>query len=182
MRIAREYQNVINMEHAAFEPSGFGQWKMESTLLFNREVKPLCERLNERLSGYVKWKMQQAYGERKWVEELPVEVAKKAFEREVAEGYKEPRENYIDLADYEKIIEKHSPEPFELEVFTAPGQKGGSKKQRLAWFARLLRVRNKTAHPERDPVTEEEFGEIRALDEWLSPRLDRGGTERPERA
>ena len=84
------------------------------------------------------------------------------------------RRNYVDLADYEKIIEKNSQEVFDLEVFTAPGQKG-NKKQRLAWFARLLRVRNKTAHPERDPVTEEEFGEIRDLDEWLTPRLDDGG-------
>ena len=175
MRVAREYQNAVNGEHEAFEPEGFRQWKKESTLVFNREVKPLCERLNERLSRYVRKNMKREHGENKWVEALPDEVAKRGFERMVAEAYKEPLENYINLADYEKIIEKNSQGAFDLAVFTAPGQKGGSKKQRLAWFAKLLRVRNKTAHPERDPVTEEEFREIQELDGWLSPRLDDGG-------
>ena len=119
--------------------------------------------------------MKQEYGEKRWVEELPDEVAKKAFERRVAEGYKEPLENYINLADYEKIIERNSQDVFSLDVFTAPGEKGRSKKQRLAWFAKLLRVRNKTAHPERDPVTEDEYGQIRELDGWLSPRLAEEG-------
>ena len=175
-RVAREYQNAVNADHERFEPEGFRQWKKESTLMFNREVKPLCERLNEGLSRYVRKRMKEAYGQLKWLEALPDEVAKKAFEREVAEGYKEPRENYIDLADYEKIVEKNSPKVFDLAVFTAPEQKGGSKRQRLAWFAKLLRVRNKTAHPERDPVTEEECREIRDLDAWLSSRLDDGGS------
>ena len=77
MRIAREYQNAIWAEHETFEPEGFPQWKKESTLLFNKEVKPLCERLNQRLSGYVRREMQRVYGEMRWVEELPDEVAKK---------------------------------------------------------------------------------------------------------
>ena len=46
----------------------------------------------------------------------------------MAEGYKERLENYIDLADYEKIIEKKSQDVFSLDVFTAPGEKGRSKK------------------------------------------------------
>ena len=174
MRVAREYQNAINADHEGFEPDGFRQWKKESTRMFNEQVKPICERLNQGLSRYVRTKMKRVYGEKKWVEELPPEVAKKAFDRRIMEGYKEPLENYIDLADYERIIERNSPAVFALEDFTPPGQQGGSKKQRLAWFARLLRVRNKTAHPERDPVTEDECAEIRALDEWLTPRLAAG--------
>ena len=43
MRVAREYQNAVHTEHEAFEPAGFRQWKKESTLVFNGEVKPLCE-------------------------------------------------------------------------------------------------------------------------------------------
>ena len=175
MRVAREYQNAVNAEHETFEPDGFLQWKKESTLLFNREVKPLCEGLNRRLSGYVRKKMRQAHGDKRWMQSLPDEVLKKSYERMIAEGHKEPQENYVDLADYEKIIEKNSPEVFDMEAFTPPGQKGGSKRQRLGWFAKLLRVRNKTAHPERDPVTEEEYGEIRELDDWLTPRLEDGG-------
>ena len=84
--------------------------------------------------------MKEAYGEKKWTEALPVEVAKKTFERMALEGYKEPQENYVDLADYEKIIEKNSKEVFNIDVFTAPGQQGGSNKKKLEWFATLLRV------------------------------------------
>lgn len=172
IRIAREYENAINADDSTFEPEGFVQWKRESTLEFNRRVKPLCEKLNERLSGYVRKKMKNMYGEARWLEALPKEVATKAFQKRVDEDYKEPLENYIGLGDYEKIIEKNTKEVFDLEVFTAPAQKGGSKRQRLGWFATLLRVRNKTAHPERDPVTEQEYTEVRALDGWLSPRLE----------
>ena len=171
-RIAREYQNAINYNDNDFKPEGFAQWKKESTRLFNETVKPLCERLNTRLSGYVRKKMKQAYGEQRWLQELPDDVAKKTYDRRVSEGYKEPQENYVDLADYEKIIEKNSKEVFNIDVFTAPGQKGGSKKKKLAWFAQLLRVRNKISHPERAAVTEEEYEAIRKLDDWLSPRLN----------
>ena len=175
MRVAREYQNAINTDFEAFCPEGFLQWKKESTLLFNRQVKPLCERLNRGLSRYVREKMKLAHGENKWMQSLPDDVLKKSYERMIAEGHKEPQENYVDLADYERIIEKNSPEVFDLAVFTRPGQKGGNKSQRLGWFSRLMRVRNKTAHPERDPVTEEEYGEIRELDDWLTPRLGDDG-------
>ncbi len=171
IQIAREYQNAINCDDEDFKPEGFAQWKKESTRLFNEKVKPLCERLNTRLSGYVRKKMKEAYGEENWQKELPPEVAKKAFERRVSEGYKEPLENYVDLADYEKIIEKNSKAVFNIDVFTAPGQKGGSNRKKLAWFASLLRVRNKISHPERASVTEEEYETIRKLDTWLSPQL-----------
>ena len=172
-RIAREYQNAINHDNTDFNPEGFSQWKKESTRLFNDKVKPLCERLNTRLSGYVRKKMKEAYGEKHWQEKLPPEVVKKAFDRRVSEDYKEPLENYVDLADYEKIIEKNSKEVFDIDVFTAPEQKGGSNKKKLEWFGSLLRVRNKTSHPERAAVTEEEYETIRELDAWLFPRLDK---------
>ena len=175
MRVAREYKNAVNADFGTFCPEGFLQWKKESTLLFNRQVKPLCERLNRLLSSYVREKMKLAHGEDKWMQSLPSEVLKKSYERMIAEGHREPQENYVDLADYEKIIEKNSPGVFDLEVFTGPGQRGGNKKQRLRWFSRLIRVRNKTAHPERDPVTEEEYREIRELDDWLTPRLGADG-------
>ena len=172
-RVACEYQNAINCDDKDFEPEGFAQWKKESTRVFNGKVKPLCDKLHTRLSGYVREKMKEAYGAKKWTEALPVEVAKKTFERMALEGYKEPQENYVDLADYEKIIEKNSKEVFDIDVFTAPGQQGGSNKKKLEWFASLLRVRNKVSHPERLSVTEEEYETIRKLDAWLFPRLDK---------
>ncbi len=171
IRIAREYQNAINDEDDGFNPEGFQQWKKESTLVFNAKVKPLCEKLNGALRDYVRKRMKEVHGEKKWIESLPTEVATKTFERRALEGYKESQENYIDLADYEKIIDKNSGEVFDIAVFTTPGFKGGSNKKKLSWFAPLIRVRNKTAHPERDPVTEEEYETIRILHDWLAPRL-----------
>ena len=107
-RIAREYQNAINAEDDGFIPEGFQQWKKERTLVFNEKAKPLCEKLNAILRDYVRKRMKEVYGENKWVESLPTEVATKTFERRALEGYKEAQENYIDLADYEKIIYKNS--------------------------------------------------------------------------
>ena len=70
-------------------------------------------------------------------------------------------------------VRRNSKEVFDIDVFTAPEQKGGSNKKKLEWFASLLRVRNKTSHPERGGVTEEEYETIRKLDAWLFPRLDK---------
>ena len=170
-RIAREYENAINAEDGGFIPEGFQQWKKESTLVFNEKVKPLCEKLNAGLRDYVRRNMKKFYGEKKWVESLPREVATKTFERRVAEDYKEAQENYIDLADYEKIIDKNSDDVFNIDIFTPPDFKGGGNKKKLAWFAPLIRVRNKTSHPERDPVTEDEYETIQRLHAWLAPRL-----------
>ena len=171
IRIAREYQNAINAEDDGFIPEGFRQWKKEKTLIYNAKVKPLCEELNGSLRDYVRKRMKEVHGERRWMEYLPTEVATKTYGRMVTEGYTEAQENYIDLADYERIIEKNNGEVFNMAVFTTPGFKGGNNKKKLSWFAPLIRVRNKTAHPERDPVTEEEYETIRTLHEWLAPRL-----------
>ena len=61
----------------------------------------------------------------------------------------------------------------EKDATGTKGKKGSQKERGTKWFVELSRIRNKTAHPERTAVTEEENNWLDNLISWISPNFDK---------
>ena len=90
---------------------------------------------------------------------VPLKVRTEVAGRREASPERGGYEQYFELPDYRSIARDH----WELfEPWFAYGD-GRSKDSQLKWFAPLIDIRNRTAHPERGPVSGSEIEFIKQL-------------------
>jgi hypothetical protein len=94
-----------------------------------------------------------------WRKGVPERVRQEVAARREASPSGGKLEEFFELIDYKTIAEKQ----WEIfQPFFGYGD-GRSKESRLAWFQKVNEVRNRIAHPERGPVSDDELALIESV-------------------
>lgn len=166
--LVREFQKRINEIYPSFNPQGLDKWIKDNSGEFNENSKSITERLELSIREHVFSLLKTEFNDRWWKDGVPQTIRTKAAAMSEEKGAEEPKENFIFLLDYKKIIESK----WELfkEFYSDPEMKSGKENQ-LKWFDQLNEIRNKVSHPGRAKVSEVELMFLNKLDNWLYPQI-----------
>ena len=105
---------------------------------------------------------QQKYGEKEsewWAQGVPLMVRQDCANLQENDPERKEKEQYITLIDYYKIA-YHNWSLFESDfAFT----KDGGKDKKLSWIKDLNKIRNKTHHVEKWPLSKDEVELVRQI-------------------
>ena len=174
-KVLREFQNVINDEFADFLPEGLEQWQKESTGIYNEASRKLGDEAQLKVRDYIFEKLREEFGakdDRWWSDGIPKDIQKRCAAERIEQGDQVGSDNkYMLLLDYRAIVKAHT--KLFMNTFTEPGMESASIENRLKWFVRWNSIRNKYSHPEKGKVTEEEYGFMKQLRDWLYKRIEK---------
>jgi DNA sulfur modification protein DndB len=171
-KVTMEFLNAIHMEFPNFKPDGLDQWIKEHTGQFNMPSYDLGHNSIEPLIHESVVKLLKVhFGEKSWWNEgIPRAIQKLCADARIDSGSQEPDWHFLNTIHYQTIIDKN----WALlgAYYTPPGLESSSKEKKFAWLARLNALRQRYSHPQRDILTEEEFLELKAMNEWLQSKLN----------
>ncbi len=166
--LVREFQKKIHDVITQFNPVGLEKWLVDNSGEFNEKSKSITEYLELLIREHVFHTLKIELNDRWWRDGVPQQIRTKAAFSSEEKGGEEPKENFVYLLDYKKIIEAK----WELykEYYSDPEIKSGKENQ-LKWFDRLNEIRNKVSHPGRAKVTEDESIFLNKLNNWLTEKI-----------
>lgn len=168
--LIREIQKNVRDKFPSFAPPGLDEWLKENTGNHNESSRNITEIIETHIRNFVFDKLKELFHDKWWDEGVPREIQKNAAVTAIDKGNKEPRENFIFLLDYKKIIEKAAVWSIFKDFFADPEFKSGKENQ-LKWFDTLNEIRNKVSHPGRAKVTTSEAEFLENLRSWLLPLI-----------
>ena len=149
-----------------FSPKGLTKWKETRSDKYNDEAGKLLHDIRLEIKKRAFEVLRREYGvQRWWNDGVPKNVQQKCAKEAINEGQVEPDHNYMYLLGYHDIIDKES--KLLIDLLTMPGEQQSSKSDKLKWLRRLSAIRNRTAHPEREPATEEDRDYVKSVHNWL---------------
>jgi DNA sulfur modification protein DndB len=166
-KVLREFENAINEKYSEFVPDpSFLKWKEASSGKYNEETERRAKEVQRKIRTVVFDLLKKQFGEGGWwIQGVPKKIQQQCAARAIEQDRKEPEDHYLVLLDYLEIIDKQS--SLLIHAFTRPGEEQFSKGDKLKWFSRLNEIRNKMAHPEREPATEEDRDYVKSIHDWL---------------
>jgi hypothetical protein len=168
-------QAMMMMQHISrarndFSPPGLKEFIDSQDVEGTREARDLIDDVQRRLFQYVFAKLKKEMGEDEggwWAQGVPQPVRETCVKLLEGDPERKRKEQYITLIDYYSII-GHNWQFFENEMaFT----KDGGKDKKLSWIKDLNKIRNKTHHVEKWPLTKDEVSLVKEIHKKLFERL-----------
>ena len=163
-----EMMRQINKKFPEFNPFGLQKHIEDNDEEKTKEVKLIIHDLEKKIHDDVIQSLKEEF-DNSWWSYIPKE-ARKDINDIKEENNESNVEKCFYLVHYEKIIFAN----WQLfENTYSIGKKGETgKKKNLAWFKRLIDLRNKTSHPQRGNVTKKEYDFVMDINEILVKRLE----------
>jgi len=160
----------INEAKPDFNPPGLKEYIDSQDFEGTKEARDLIDNIQRKLYDRVFNKLKNKFGHEEfgwWAKGVPPNVRESCVtEREKDPERKNP-EQYVTLIDYYSIA-AHNWEIFEEDLaFT----KEGGKDKKLSWLKELNKIRNKTHHVEKWPLSKEEVDFVRKVAEEVVKRF-----------
>ncbi|MCD4753800.1 MAG: DGQHR domain-containing protein [Anaerolineaceae bacterium] len=172
-KVQREFQNAIHKKFPEFNPDGLEQWIQESSGQFDNRAHELGHNFIEpMIDEFIIKMLKKEYGLKNdnwWISGVPNPVQKKCSERKIDDKSTNSPEHFLTTLHYLSIINSN----WKLlgDYFTPPGKGNVSKGKKLGWLEEFNKIRIKYSHPQREHVTEQDFGFLEDLHGWLSNNL-----------
>jgi DNA sulfur modification protein DndB len=152
----------IHKSKTEFNPSGLKEYIDSQDFEGTKEARDLIDDIQRILFEKVLTRLKQHFGEKEsewWAQGVPLTVRQDCANLQENDPERKEKEQYITLIDYYKIAYQNWPF-FESDfAFT----KDGSKDRKLSWIKDLNKIRNKTHHVEKWPLSKEEVKLVREI-------------------
>jgi DNA sulfur modification protein DndB len=159
----------IHKARPSFEPVGLDEYNKSQDRTGTMRARQLMPELQLRIQDATLRLLRSTFGkgdEGWWRQGVPIQVRQEVAARRELKGGE--LEQFFQLLDYKSIAAAN------WDLFKPFFKYGGgqSRDSSLAWFNPLNDIRNRTAHPEQGPVSDEELGMIEALMEHFDALAD----------
>jgi DGQHR domain-containing protein len=155
---------VISAAKPGFNPAGLEDYIRSQDRTGTNEARQLMPELQLKIQDASLRLLRSAYGDGEdnwWRKGVPLKVRTEVAGRKEANERAGQVEQFFELLDYKAIAAM--PQNWEsFKPYFGVGPRQG-KEASLSWFDRLNELRNRIAHPERGPVSEDELTFIRDL-------------------
>lgn len=169
-KVRRELQIILNKKINEFSPEGLSDYIKTTSGKYVAETNDFISSLQKLLNKVTIIVLKNEFGEDDWWDDgVPEKIRLECTAIYVKEKRVENEWNYLMLINYKEIA-LNNWKLFD-NIFTPPKQTSAKKGDRVSWFNKMNKIRNKCFHPERSDVKEEEYIFIKTLSEWLKPRL-----------
>ena len=167
----KEFLVVLNTNNAKITSPTLVNYLKNKKSKFNDHTKLIVEDLEIKIKEITLDKLKKKYpNEKDWYEKGVTKEIQIASNTQWIQNDREGDEwNFFYLLDYQAIILFNKNEL--LPVFTRIGEEQKSNKDKLKWFVKLNRIRNKVSHPSRGPISEDEYNFVVSLKEWLKAKV-----------
>lgn len=171
-KVLREFQHAIHLEEISFIPSGLEEWIENQSGVYNEPAYNLGHKIIEPgIHKFILDGLKEAYKEEWWKLGISLNVRRKCQSRKEEDNPDGEAWEFLDLIDYSEIILYKNQRKNNWEIFGkyfTPPEATGKNKQRLSWIAHFNDIRKKYSHPQREPITKDEFTYLENLKNWLS--------------
>lgn len=169
-KVIREFQYAVNKSFEDFNPAGLEKWIKDNSGIYNNPSKLMGDEIQLGIRNFVFSKLKEELGEKNWwTQGVHKKIQTYCATAQIEEGHSEEIEHYLLTLHYQQIVKDNK--ALLLEYFTPNDMKSAGIDKRLSWFVQFNTIRKKFSHPERDKVTEEEFGFLTDLKEWLFSKI-----------
>jgi DNA sulfur modification protein DndB len=158
---------VLSNNNSNIKPDVLINYLKDKESKFNQLTPPITRELEIIIQKIIKNSLKEKYPiDEQWYQQgVPNDIQGKAAVDHINNNRKGKQWNYLYLLDYQKIILTNKNEL--LPIFTQPGEEQMKEKDKLKWFVKLNKIRNKASHPTREPIIENEYNFVFKLKEWL---------------
>ena len=160
----------IHKSKPEFNPSGLKEYIDSQDYEGTKEARDLIDKIQRMLFENVFDKLKKHFGEKEsewWAQGVPPGVRENCAKLRENDPERKNIEQYITLIDYYNIA-AHNWSLFESDLaFT----KDGGKDKKLSWIKDLNKIRNKTHHVEKWPLSKEEVDLVRKIAEEVIKRF-----------
>jgi hypothetical protein len=169
---------LIHAQKPGFDPPGLEAYLKSQDQTGTNTARQLMPELQLRIHDTTLRLLVGRFGEDEsgwWRKGVPEKVRTEVAARREASPEGGAYDQFFELLDYRAIAAALWEQ---FQPYFAYGD-GRSKEKQLSWFSSLNGIRNRIAHPERGPVSEEELAFIESLMEHfegLADTLPTGGT------
>jgi len=169
-KVIREFQYAVNKSFEDFNPVGLEKWIKDNSGIYNNPSKLMGDEIQLGIRNFVFSKLKEELGEKNWwTQGVHKKIQTYCATAQIEEGHSEEIDHYLLTLHYQQIVKDNK--ALLLEYFTPNDMKSAGIDKRLSWFVQFNTIRKKFSHPERDKVTEEEFGFLTDLKEWLFSKI-----------
>lgn len=170
-KAVNEFLVVLSENNSKINPNVLKKYLEEKESKFNQLTPPITRELEILIQQVTINALKEKYpSEKEWYElGVPSNIQEKAAVEHIRAKRQGDEWNYFYLIDYQAITLHNKSEL--LSFFTRPGDEQKKEKDKLNWFARLNKVRNKASHPSREPISEDEYNFVVSLKEWLKTKV-----------
>jgi len=159
---------VLSENNSKIKPDVLKNYLKEKESEFNKLTPPITIELELLIQKITIEVLKKKYpSENEWYTlGVPSSIQEKAAVEYIRANRKGNEWNYFYLLNYQEIIMHNKSEL--LSIFTRPGEEQMKEKDKLKWFVKLNKIRNKASHPTREPIIENEYNFVFKLKEWLT--------------
>ena len=169
-RYWRMFQKIINQKDNDFSPEGMKKYWDENSLDNYLNAQKIIAEIEKYLNCDVKNILEKEYG-KNWLRRgLPKKIFLEISERANDKNYDaDDSEEEVDpwnclyIINYKDIVTSQW-KLFE-ELYTWPGKENNNKKEKIAWFDQLNKIRNKCSHNHVASSSDIDF--LEELKKWL---------------
>jgi hypothetical protein len=161
-RVAFAMIEVINAAKPSFDPPGLEEFKKSKDATGTVEARQIMPELQLKIHAATVTLLKSKFGDDEkgwWRQGVPEKVRTEVAARREANPDPGGYEQFFELLDYRSIAARN----WDLcKPFFKFGE-GNSMEKQLDWFSKLVAIRNRIAHPERGPVSDEELFFLESL-------------------
>jgi DGQHR domain-containing protein len=161
----------IHKSKPEFNPTGLKEYIDSQDYEGTKEARDLIDNIQRMLFEKVFNRLKQNFGEKEsewWAQGVPPMVRENCAKLRENDPERKDIEQYITLIDYYNIVALNWP-LFESDfAFT----KDGGKDKKLSWIKDLNKVRNKTHHVEKWPLSKDEVELVREISRKVYDRFN----------
>lgn len=162
---------LINAEKTGFDPPGLQSYLKSQDQTGTNAARLLMPELQLRIHDTTLRLLVGKFGDDEsgwWRKGVPERVRTEVAARREASPEGGAYDQFFELLDYRAIATAHWEQ---FQPYFAIGD-GRSKEKQLGWFSSLNGIRNRVAHPERGPVSEDELAFIESVMEHFEGLAD----------
>jgi DGQHR domain-containing protein len=161
----------IHKSKPEFNPSGLKEYIDSQDYEGTKEARDLIDNVQRMLFEKVFNRLKKNFGEKEpqwWAQGVPPMVREDCAKQRENDPERKDIEQYITLIDYYSIV-AHNWSLFESDfAFT----KDGGKDKKLSWIKDLNKIRNKTHHVEKWPLSKDEVELVREISRKVYARFN----------
>jgi DNA sulfur modification protein DndB len=179
----RQFQIAIRNKNPHFNPEGLAAYIKKQERQLNDKtyklIKDIELYLKEDIEKELIEKLTEEWAWKKGVPERVQDKAEELMRKKNRERSKEEETtewDNLNLIHYEQIAEQNwsllNPETgkrdkFMEVLYTEPGTEKKNKKEQLAWFDKINKIRNIVSHASGEQINDEQFSFVENIHKWL---------------
>ena len=157
---------VVNSEYRSFNPPGLQDYIKSQDRAGTEKARQLMPDIQLRIQRITLTLLRERFGDDSdswWRKGVPQQIRAEVAARRERNPEGGELEEFFELLDYKKIADRHW---MAFQDFMGMGSER-KKEKKLGWFDKLNKIRNRVAHPERGPITEEEVDFLHTICDHL---------------